>query len=80
MSTVTIDLPYSVQSRLDALARSMNMSVGQLLTHAAEKILQAEELEAIKERARKRDTRAGFERVMAAVPDVPPIHPDDVIK
>lgn len=40
---------------------------------------QVEILEQIKQRAAKRDTRAGFERVMQAVPDAEPENPLDRI-
>lgn len=80
MSTITVDLTPSLQGKLEGVAKEMGLSVGQLLAQTAEKILQAQELNVIKERAKKRDTRTGFERVLALVPDVPPSRPDDVIE
>ena len=80
MSVVTIELPNNLQQRLEKIAKQSGVSVSQILIEAAEKMSQVEILEQIKREASKRDTRAGFERVMQAVPDVEPEHPDDIIK
>lgn len=79
MSIVTVKLPNALQQRLEKIAEQSGISVSQLLIEAAEKISQVETLEQIKREAAKRSTRAGFERVMQAVPDVEPEHPDDRI-
>ena len=80
MSVVTIELPNNLQQRLEKIAKQSGVSVSQILIEAAEKMSQVEILEQIKREASKRDTRAGFERVMQAVPDVEPEHPEDIIK
>lgn len=80
MSSVTVELPPSLKDRLERMAKELNVSVADLLVSAAEKISQADTLERIRQRANNRDTQAAFEKVLAAVPDVPPIHPDDVIE
>ena len=80
MSVVTIELPNNLQQRLEKIAKQSGVSVSQILVEAAEKMSQVEILEQIKREASERDTRAGFERVMQAVPDVEPEHPDDIIK
>ena len=80
MSVVTVELPNNLQQRLEKIAKQSGVSVSQILIEAAEKMSQVEILEQIKREASKRDTRAGFERVMQAVPDVEPEHPDDIIK
>ena len=80
MSAVTIELPNSLQEKLERIAEQEGVSISQLLIEAAEKMSQIEIFEQIKREAAKRDTRAGFERVMQAVPDVEPENPDDRIK
>ena len=80
MSVVTVELPNNLQQRLEKIAKQSGVSVSQILVEAAEKMSQVEILEQIKREASERDTRAGFERVMQAVPDVEPEHPDDIIK
>jgi predicted transcriptional regulator len=79
MSAVTVELPNNLQQRLEKIAEQSGVSVSQILIEAAEKMSQVETLEQIKREASKRDTRAGFERVMQAVPDVEPENPDDQI-
>ena len=80
MSVVTVELPNNLQQRLEKIAKQSGVSVSQILIEAAEKMSQIEILEHIKREASERDTRAGFDRVMQAVPDVEPEHPDDIIK
>ncbi len=80
MSAVTVELPNALQQRLEKIAEQSGVSVSQLLIEAAEKMSQLEILEQIKREAAKRNTRAGFERVMQAVPDVEPENPDDKVK
>jgi hypothetical protein len=80
MSTVSVNLPASLQARLEEIAKKSGVSVADLLVEAADKMSRIDVLEKIKQRARMRDTRSAFERVLAAVPDAETIHPDDVIK
>ena len=79
MSAVTVELPNALEQRLKKIAEQSGVSVSQLLIEAAEKMSQLEILEQIKREAAQRDTRAGSERVMQAVPDVEPENPDDRI-
>lgn len=80
MSAVTVELPNELQQKLEKIAEREGVSVNQILIEAAEKMSQLEILEQIKRNASQRDTRKAFEKVLAAVPNVEPIHPDDVIK
>lgn len=80
MSVVTVELPNNLQERLEKIAGQEGITVSQLLIEAAEKMSQIEIFEQIKREAAQRDTRAGFERVMQAVPDVEPENPLDRIK
>lgn len=80
MSTVTLDLPNSLRERLESIAKDEGIPLNDLLVEMVGKISSNEVLEKIKKNARNRDTRAAFEKLLASVPDVEPIHPDDVIK
>ena len=80
MSTVTVELPPSLKDRLEEIATELNVSIADLLVDAAQKMSQVDTLEKIKQRATQRNTRAAFEKVLAAVPDVPPSRPDDVLE
>lgn len=79
MSAVTVELPNELRQRLEKIAEQSGISVSQLLVEAAEKMSEIEILEQAKREAAKRDRRAAFEKVLAAVPDVEPEHPDDKI-
>lgn len=80
MNAVTVELPNALRKKLEKIAEQSGVSVGEILIEAAEKMSQMETLRQIKREAAKRDTRAGFERVMQAVPDVEPENPLDKIK
>ncbi len=80
MSVVTVELPNNLQEKLEKIAHARGVSVSELLIAAAEKMSQIEIMEQIKREALKRDTRAGFERFLQAVPNVEPETPDDRIK
>lgn len=80
MSSVTVELPPSLKDLLEQMAKELNVSVADLLVDAVEKISQVDTLERISQRAIQRNTRAAFEKVLAAVPDVEPRHPNDAIK
>lgn len=80
MSAVTVELPNELRKRLEKIAEQSGISVSQLLVEAAEKMSEMEVLEQIKREAAGRDTRKAFEKVLAAVPDVEPEHPDDKIQ
>ncbi len=80
MSIVTVELPSSLQERLEQLAQELDVSIADLLVDAAEKMSQIDILEKVKQRALKRDTRAAFDKVLNAVPDNVPVLPDDRVK
>ncbi len=80
MSVITVELPLELQVRLDRIAREFGVSVSDLIVDAAHKMSQADALAEIKEKARDRDTRAGFERVLAAVPERSPGQLGDAIE
>ncbi len=80
MSTITLNLPNSLQESLEAIALDRGVSLNDLFVEIAGRISSNEALHKIKENAAKRDTRAAFEKLLASVPDVPPSRPDDVIK
>ena len=80
MSAVIVELPNALQEKLEKIAEREGVSISQLLIEAAEKMSQIEILEQIKREAAKRDTRKAFEKVLAAVPNVEPDHPNDKIE
>jgi len=80
MSTITIDLPNSLRERLESIAKQEGIPLNELLVEMVGKISANPVLDKIKQNARKRDTAAAFEKLLASVPDAEPIHPDDVIK
>lgn len=79
MSNIVVDLPNSLRMRLEEIANRSGVSVADLLVEAADKMSQVDFLEYVKQNARRRDTKSAFDRVLAAVPDAEPTHPDDVI-
>ncbi len=80
MSVITVELPNALQIRLERISKESGVSVADLLVDAADKMSQMDILEKIKIDAANRDTGGAFKRFLASVPDVDPIHPDDVIK
>jgi hypothetical protein len=80
MSSITVEIPNSIRKKLEELAQKEGFSVEQFIASAtSEKLaimLQTDFLES----EAKLGSREAFEKVLAAVPDVDPIHPDDVIK
>lgn len=80
MSAITVELPNALLARLERISKESGVSVAELLVDAADKMSQMDVLETIKKDAANRNTRDAFERFLAAVPDVEPIHPDDIIK
>ena len=80
MSLVTVKIPAGVRKKIEELARSGGFSLEQFVASAAsEKLSVMLEDEFLKKEIGK-DSEAGFKRYLAAVPNVPSIHPDDVIK
>ena len=80
MSAVTVELPNSLHKKLEELARKEGFSLEQFLASAAAEKLSVMLQTEFLEREARLGTRAGFDRVMQAVPDVEPEHPDDIIK
>ncbi len=80
MNRVTVKLPNELHRRLEKMSERSGVPVSRILVEAAEKMSEIEILEQIKRDAAKRDTRKGFEKVLAAVPDVEPENPDDKIE
>ena len=77
MSTVSVQLPDSLQEKMEELAARDHISVDQFITVAvAEKMSALLTSEYLRERAR-RGSRSRFERVLAKVPDVPAVAGDE---
>ncbi|MGH9946067.1 MAG: toxin-antitoxin system HicB family antitoxin [Pyrinomonadaceae bacterium] len=80
MSIVTVKIPDGVRKKIEELALSGGFSVEQFVASAAsEKLSVMLEDEFLRKDIGK-GSDAGFKRFLASVPDVDPIHPDDVIK
>lgn len=79
MSAVIVELPDELRKRLEKIAEQTGVSVSEILVESAEKMSEIEILEQIKRDAAKRNTREGFEKFLAAVPDVEPENEDDRI-
>lgn len=79
MSAVTVEIPNSILRKVEELARSEGFSLDQFMASAAAEKLDAM-LENFLESEARKGTREAFEKFLDSAPDVPPIHPDDVIK
>lgn len=80
MSAITLELPNSLHKKLEELAANGGFSVEQFLASAAsEKLSAMLQLDFLENEA-KLGSQEEFDDYLAAVPDVEPIHPDDVIK
>lgn len=78
MSTLTVEIPNSIRSRLDAFAEADGVSVNQLVASAvAEKLAALDAMETLRQRTARGD-REKFLAVMAKVPDVPPEPGDEL--
>lgn len=80
MSTVTIELPTSLRERLESIAKREGISLNELLVEMAAKISANPALDKVKSSSNTRDTSSALKKLLRSVPDVEPIHPDDVIK
>lgn len=77
MSMLSLRLPESLHRKVRELAAKESISINQLITTAvAEKMSALLTEEYLEERAR-RANRAAFDRILARVPDVPPIPGDE---
>lgn len=81
MQLLTLKIEDWRYIRLEMAAKRSGLTLEQFILDAAEEcITQSEMFNSIKKLAEQRDTRAGFDRLLASVPDADPIYPDDVIK
>lgn len=77
MSMLSLRLPESLHRKVRELAAKESISINQFITTAvAEKMAALLTEEYLEERARRADP-AAFDRILARVPDVPPIPGDE---
>ena len=72
MSTLTLQLPDSLHSKIRELAQADGISVEQFLTTAAAEKMAALLTQDYLRREAALGSRADFERVLSKVPDIPP--------
>ena len=78
MSTLSLRLPDSLHVKVKELAERDDISINQFIaTAVAEKMAALLTLEYLEQRA-KRGNRAAFERVLAKIPDRPPLAGDEL--
>lgn len=80
MKAVTVRIPDSLRKKIEELGSEGGFSLEQFMASAASEKLSIMLQEDFLESEARLGSREAFESVLAAVPDVPPIHPDDVIK
>lgn len=80
MSNITVELPNSLRKKLEELAQAGGFSIEQFMASAASEKLSAMLQQNFLESEAQLGSQMEFEDYLDAVPDVPPIHPDDVIK
>lgn len=78
MSTLTLRLPHSLHEKIRELAKEDGISINQFLVSAAAEKMSALLTEDYLEKEAKQASRADFDRVMQAVPDVEPDEYDRV--
>ena len=79
MGILSLRLPYSLHRKVRELAAKESVSINQFITIAvAEKISALLTEEYLEERARRADPTA-VDRILAQVPDVPPIPGDELV-
>lgn len=77
MSMLSLRLPESLHRKVRELAAKESISINQFITTAvAEKMAALLTEEYLEERARRADP-AAFDRILARVPDVPPVPGDE---
>jgi predicted transcriptional regulator len=77
MSMLSLRLPESLHRKVRELAEKESISINQFIaTAVAEKMAALLTEEYLEERARRADP-AAFDRILARVPDVPPIAGDE---
>ena len=72
MSTITVRLPKSLHAKIKELAQAEGISMNQFLVIAAAEKMAALMTEDYLTREAQQGTRADFEKVLQAVPDVEP--------
>jgi len=78
MTRIEIELPDSVHAKARALAKRDDVSLEDLIARTlTEKLQTLEQLEYLRERA-MRSNRARFRRILARVPNVPPVPGDEL--
>ena len=78
MSTLSLRLPDSLHRKIRELAERDDISINQFLaTAAAEKAAALLTADYLQERGRRGDARL-FDRLLARVPDVPPVPGDEL--
>jgi len=80
MSAIILELPRSLHKKLEEFAKAKGFSVEQFLASAAAEKLSVMLDPDFLDKESKLGSQKEFEEYLAAVPDAPPIHPDDVIK
>ena len=80
MSAITVELPSSIRKKLEELALKEGFSLEQFMASAASEKLAVMLQNDFLENEARLGSRKAFEKYLAAVPDVEPIHPNDVIK
>jgi hypothetical protein len=79
MSVLSLRLPDSLHQKIRELAERDDISINQFLTTAAaEKAAALLTVEYLEERARRGDATL-FDRLLARVPDVPPVPGDELL-
>jgi hypothetical protein len=76
MSALTIQLPQSLYGKIAELAQAEGISVEQFVATAAAEKMSAILTEDYLRKEAGAGSRAGFERVLRKVPDVPPVAGD----
>lgn len=80
MSVLTLELPNSLQKKLEVLARNGGFSVEQFLASAAsEKVSAMLQLDFLGNEAQL-GSKEAFEDYLANVPSTPPIQAEDAVK
>ena len=78
MSSLSLRLPDSLHAKIRELAASDDVSINQFIaTAVAEKAAAMLTLAFLEERAKRGDP-AAFDRILARVPDVPPLLGDEI--
>ena len=79
MTVVNVELRDSLYEKIKELGEKEGYTVEQFLASAAGEKLSAILFDELQNRKPERDTRAGFDRVMQAIPDAEPENPLDRI-